>query len=155
MNGLYAVNGRQHVDNRTRVDHTKPHCSSHQLYKGILDGHSRGVFGGKIIVRPDAQKTDAFQSNKNLLLSADAEVNTKPQLEIDANDVKCSHGATIGQIDEEAAFYLRSRGIGESEARSLLTYAFAADLLERMKFEPIRKRFESLLMTRLIRPGGK
>jgi Fe-S cluster assembly protein SufD len=154
MNGLYAVNGRQHVDNRTCVDHTKPHCSSHQLYKGILDGHSRGVFGGKIIVRPDAQKTDAYQSNKNLLLSENAEVNTKPQLEIDANDVKCSHGATIGQIDEEAAFYLRSRGIGESEARSLLTYAFAADLLERMKFEPIRKRFEALLMTRLIQPEG-
>jgi Fe-S cluster assembly protein SufD len=154
MNGLYAVNGRQHVDNRTCVDHTKPHCSSHQLYKGILDGHSRGVFGGKIIVRPDAQKTDAYQSNKNLLLSENAEINTKPQLEIDANDVKCSHGATIGQIDEEAAFYLRSRGIGESAARSLLTYAFAADLLERMKFEPIRKRFEALLMTRLIQPEG-
>jgi Fe-S cluster assembly protein SufD len=155
MNGLYAVNGRQHVDNRTCVDHTKPHCSSHQLYKGILDGHSRGVFGGKIIVRPDAQKTDAFQSNKNLLLSEDADVNTKPQLEIDANDVKCSHGATIGQIDDEALFYLRSRGIREPEARSLLTYAFAADLLERMKFEPIRERFESLLMTRLVRPEGK
>ncbi len=155
MNGLYAVNGRQHVDNRTCVDHTKPHCSSHQLYKGILDGHSRGVFGGKIIVRPDAQKTDAFQSNKNLLLSEDADVNTKPQLEIDANDVKCSHGATIGQIENEALFYLRSRGIGESEARSLLTYAFAADLLERMKFEPIRDRFESLLMTRLVRPESK
>ena len=150
MNGLYVINGRQHVDNRTCVDHTMPHCTSHQLYKGVLDGHARGVFGGKIIVRPDAQKTDAFQSNKNLLLSENADVNTKPQLEIDANDVKCSHGATIGQIDHEAAFYLRSRGLGESEARSLLTYAFAADLLERMKFAPIRDRFESLLMAKLV-----
>ena len=150
MNGLYAINGRQHVDNRTCVDHTMPHCTSHQLYKGVLDGYARGVFGGKIIVRPDAQKTDAFQSNKNLLLSENADVNTKPQLEIDANDVKCSHGATIGQIDDEAAFYLRSRGLGESEARSLLTYAFAADLLERMKFAPVRDRFESLLMTKLV-----
>ncbi len=155
MNGLYALNGRQHVDNRTCVDHTKPHCSSHQLYKGVLDGHARGVFGGKIIVRPDAQKTDAFQSNKNLLLSENAAVNTKPQLEIDANDVKCSHGATIGQIDDEALFYLRSRGIGESEARSLLTYAFAADLLERIKFDPIRDRFESLLMTQLVQPESE
>ena len=150
MNGLYAINGRQHVDNRTCVDHTMPHCTSHQLYKGVLDGYARGVFGGKIIVRPDAQKTDAFQSNKNLLLSKNADVNTKPQLEIDANDVKCSHGATIGQIDSEAAFYLRSRGLGESEARSLLTYAFAADLLERMKFAPICDRFESLLMAKLV-----
>ncbi len=150
MNGLYAINGRQHVDNRTCVDHTMPHCTSHQLYKGVLDGYARGIFGGKIIVRPDAQKTDAFQSNKNLLLSENADVNTKPQLEIDANDVKCSHGATIGQIDDEAAFYLRSRGLGESEARSLLTYAFAADLLERMKFDQIRDRFESLLMAKLV-----
>lgn len=150
MNGLYAINGRQHVDNRTCVDHTMPHCTSHQLYKGVLDGFARGVFGGKIIVRPDAQKTDAFQSNKNLLLSENADVNTKPQLEIDANDVKCSHGATIGQIDDEAAFYLRSRGLGESEARSLLTYAFAADLLERMKFDPVCDRFESLLMAKLV-----
>lgn len=150
MNGLYAINGRQHVDNRTCVDHTMPHCTSHQLYKGVLDGYARGVFGGKIIVRPDAQKTDAFQSNKNLLLSENADVNTKPQLEIDANDVKCSHGATIGQIDDEAAFYMRSRGLGESEARSLLTYAFAADLLERMKFAPVRDRFESLLMAKLV-----
>ena len=155
MNGLYALNGRQHVDNRTCVDHAQPHCSSHQLYKGILDGRARGVFGGKIIVRADAQKTDAFQSNKNLLLSENAEVNTKPQLEIDANDVKCSHGATIGQIDEQATFYLRSRGIGEAEARSLLTYAFAADVLERIKFDPVRERFESLLMARLVRPEGE
>lgn len=155
MNGLYALNGRQHVDNRTCVDHTKPHCASHQLYKGVLDGHSRGVFGGKIIVRPDAQKTDAFQSNKNLLLSENADINTKPQLEIDANDVKCSHGATIGQIDDEALFYLRSRGIGQSEARSLLTYAFAADLLERIKFDAIRDRFESLLMTQLVQPESE
>ena len=147
LNGLYAVTDRQHVDNRTCIDHAKPHCMSHQLYKGVLDGHARGVFNGKIIVRPDAQKTDAIQSNKNLLLSENADINTKPQLEIDANDVKCTHGATIGQIDEEAVFYLRSRGLGFAQARSLLTYAFAADILERVAIEPVRNRVEATLMS--------
>ncbi len=133
LNGLFAVNGRQHVDHHTLIDHAKPHCTSHQLYKGVLGGRSTGVFNGKIIVRQDAQKTDAIQNNKNLLLSDEATVNTKPQLEIDANDVRCTHGATVGQLDKEAAFYLRSRGIGKEDARNLLTYAFAADILERVK----------------------
>jgi Fe-S cluster assembly protein SufD len=119
----------------------------------VLDGQSTGVFNGKIIVRPDAQKTDAIQSNKNLLLSDKAEINTKPQLEIDANDVKCTHGATVGQIDEEAVFYLRSRGIGYAEARALLTYAFAADILERVSLEPVRQRVEGTLMSWLA--GGE
>ena len=151
LDGLYAVGGRQHVDNRTSIDHAQPHCTSHQLYKGVLDGHSTGVFNGMIIVRPDAQKTDAIQSNKNLLLSDDADINTKPQLQIDANDVRCTHGATVGQIDEEATFYLQSRGIGLSQARSLLTYAFAADVLERVNIAPIRERFEGLLMNWLVK----
>jgi len=147
LNGLYAVNGAQHVDHHTLIDHAKPHCTSHQLYKGVLDGRSTGVFNGKIIVRADAQKTDAVQNNKNLLLSREANVNTKPQLQIDANDVRCTHGATIGQIDKEAMFYLRSRGISRKEARNLLTYAFAADILERIKLEPIRDHFEQELMS--------
>ena len=155
LDGLYAVGGRQHVDNRTCIDHAQPHCTSHQLYKGVLDGHSRGVFNGKIIVRPDAQKTDAIQSNKNLLLSENANINTKPQLQIDANDVRCTHGATVGQIDEEATFYLRSRGIGHAQARSLLTYAFAADVLEHVNITPIRERFESLLMNWLVEGAEK
>jgi Fe-S cluster assembly protein SufD len=153
LNGLYAVRGHQHVDNRTCIDHAKPHGTSHQLYKGVLDGHSTGVFNGKIIVRPDAQKTDAIQSNKNLLLSEHADINTKPQLEIDANDVKCTHGATVGQIDEEAVFYLRSRGIGYAEARALLTYAFAADILERVSLAPVRDYVEAKLMTWLAGDG--
>jgi Fe-S cluster assembly protein SufD len=147
LNGLYAVNGDQHVDHHTLIDHAKPHCTSHQLYKGVLDGRSTGVFNGKIIVRTDAQKTDAIQNNKNLLLSREASVNTKPQLQIDANDVRCTHGATVGQIDKEALFYLRSRGISHMEARNLLTYAFAADILERIKLEPIRDHFEAELIT--------
>jgi Fe-S cluster assembly protein SufD len=146
LNGLYAVNGAQHVDHHTLIDHAKPHCTSHQLYKGVLDGRSTGVFNGKIIVRADAQKTDAIQNNKNLLLSREAEVNTKPQLQIDANDVRCTHGATVGQLDKESMFYLQSRGINRKEARNLLTYAFAADILERIRIEPIRDHFEAELM---------
>lgn len=161
LNGLYAVNGSQHVDHHTLIDHAKPHCTSHQLYKGVLDGRSNGVFNGKIIVRADAQKTDAIQNNKNLLLSREAEVNTKPQLEIDANDVRCTHGATVGQLDKESMFYLQSRGINRKEARNLLTYAFAADILERIKIEPIRDHFEAQLMNWLThlpeidQPQGK
>ena len=117
MHGLYVITGSQHVDNHTIIDHAKAHCSSREIYKGVLDGKSQGVFNGKIIVRPDAQKTDSKQSNKNLLLSEDAMINTKPQLEIFADDVKCTHGATVGQIDPEAVFYLRSRGIGMEEAK--------------------------------------
>ncbi len=153
LTGLYAVRDRQHVDNRTCIDHAKPHGTSHQLYKGVLDGHSTGVFNGKIIVRPDAQKTDAIQSNKNLLLSEYANINTKPQLEIDANDVKCTHGATVGQIDEEAVFYLRSRGIAYAQARALLTYAFAADILERVSIVPVRDYVEAKLMNWLAGDG--
>lgn len=146
LDGLYAARGSQLVDHHTAIDHAKPHCNSHQLYKGILDGHAKGVFNGKIFVRRDAQKTDAVQSNKNLLLSDEAEANTKPQLEIDANDVRCTHGATIGQLDATAAFYLRSRGIDAAQARNILTYAFAADALARIRIEPLKERFEALLL---------
>ena len=149
LHGLYVISGEQHVDNRTVIDHAKPHCSSRELYKGILDGRSSGVFNGKIIVRKDAQKTDSKQSNKNLLLSEDAVINTKPQLEIYADDVKCTHGATIGQIDQEAVFYLRSRGIGLAEARALLTQAFASDVIEKIKFEPVRAKLREALVARL------
>src|SRR5262249_49995402 len=117
LNGLYLAGGRQLIDNHTQIEHAKPHCASHELYKGILDGHAHGVFNGKIHVHPDAQKTDAKQTNQTLLLSEDAIINTKPQLEIYADDVKCTHGATVGQLDTEAIFYLRSRGIGNAEAR--------------------------------------
>ena len=148
LDGLFVVGGKQHVDHHTTIDHAAPHCNSHQLYKGVLDGESRGVFNGKIIVRKDAQKTDAIQNNKNLLLSRKAEIDTKPQLEIDANDVRCTHGATIGQLSKESLFYLRTRGIPETQARSLLTYAFAADLLERVKVEPLKDYFEKALLDR-------
>jgi Fe-S cluster assembly protein SufD len=151
LHGLYVTTGRQHVDNHTIIDHAKPHCNSRELYKGVLEGKSEGVFNGKIIVRKDAQKTDSKQSNKNLLLSEDAVVNTKPQLEIFADDVKCTHGATIGQMDAEAVFYLRSRGIGHEEARNLLTYAFANDIMERIRYEPLRERLKGGLFARLAK----
>lgn len=154
LDGLYAVRGRQHVDHHTAIDHAMPHCHSHQLYKGVLDENAKGVFNGKIFVRRDAQKTDAVQSNKNLLLSDNAEVNTKPQLEIDANDVRCTHGATIGQLDGTAAFYLRSRGIDAAQARNILTYAFAADALERIQIEPLKNHFESLLLARFAQQAS-
>ena len=145
LNGLYAVTGDQHIDHHTTIDHAQPHCKSNQLYRGVLDGRSKGVFSGKIIVRQDAQRTDAIQNNKNLLLSRKAEINTKPQLEIDANDVRCTHGATVGQIDAEAVFYLRSRGIQSAEARSLLTYAFVADILENLQVDGWREPLEAML----------
>jgi Fe-S cluster assembly protein SufD len=151
LHGLYVINGKQHVDNHTTIDHAKPHCSSREVYKGVLEGKSQGVFNGKIIVRPDAQKTDSKQSNKNLLLSEDAIINTKPQLEIYADDVKCTHGATVGQIDPEAVFYLRSRGIAVQEAKRLLTYAFANDLMERIKFQPLREKLAKRLFEQLAR----
>ena len=153
LNGLYVLRGSQHADHHLRVDHAKPHCNSWEYYKGILSDQSRGVFTGRIIVREDAQKTDAKQSNMNLLLSPDALVDTKPQLEILADDVKCTHGATIGQIDEDAIFYLRSRGIREEAARSLLTYAFAGESLGQVRIEPLRERLLDLLSTRL--PHGQ
>jgi Fe-S cluster assembly protein SufD len=146
LSGLYMAAGRQLIDNHTRIDHAKPHCTSHELYKGILDDQARGVFNGKIYVHQDAQKTDAKQTNKTLLLSEDAVINTKPQLEIFADDVKCTHGATIGQLAEEAIFYLRSRGIGQEDARSLLTFAFANDIIGRIKVEPIRAQLEEVLL---------
>jgi Fe-S cluster assembly protein SufD len=138
LNGLYRADGDRLVDNHTRIDHARPRCSSHELYKGILAGRARGVFNGKIYVHRDAQKTDARQTNKTLLLSDDAVIDAKPQLEIYADDVKCTHGASIGQLDEEALFYLRTRGIGHDEARRLLTYAFANDILERIQVDSLR-----------------
>jgi Fe-S cluster assembly protein SufD len=149
LHGLYVIGGHQHVDNHTLIDHAKPHCASREVYKGVLDGHAGGVFNGKIAVRKDAQKTDSKQSNKNLLLSENASINTKPQLEIYADDVKCTHGATIGQIDAEAVFYLRSRGIGLEDARNLLIQAFANDILDRIKFEPLRASLRETLAARL------
>ena len=149
INGLYMMNGSQHVDNRTVIHHAKPHCASHELYKGILDGQSTGVFNGKIMVHPDAQKTDAKQSNKNLLLSANATMNTKPQLEIFADDVKCTHGATIGRLDEASMFYLRSRGIPVREAKSLLTHAFAHDVIARIDHDVIRQTLDEILLKKL------
>jgi Fe-S cluster assembly protein SufD len=146
LNGLYQAAGEQLVDNHTFIDHAYPHCASHELYKGILDGRARGVFNGKIYVRQDAQKTDAKQTNQTLLLSDDATINTKPQLEIYADDVKCTHGATVGQLDVESIFYLRSRGVGLAEARSLLTYAFANDIVSRIKVASVREELERSLL---------
>ena len=145
LNGLFIGSGSQHLDTHTTIDHARPHCTSRELYKGILDGRSRGVFHGTIVVRPGAQKTDAMQTNKNLLLSREALVDSTPVLEILADDVKCKHGSTIGQLDANALFYLRSRGIGEKDARTLLTYAFAADVANRIRFAPVRQRVESAL----------
>ena len=148
--GLYLLDRDQHVDNHTLVDHALPNCYSNELYKGVLDGASTAVFNGKVMVRPDAQKTNAFQSNKTILLSEDATINTKPQLEIYADDVKCSHGATTGRLDKESLFYLRSRGVGEKQARALLTYAFAAEVLEEINLEPLRERLENTIKNRLF-----
>ncbi len=154
LNGLYMGTGDQLIDNHTTIDHAMPHCNSHEVYKGILDGKARGVFNGKIFVQLDAQKTDAKQTNKALLLSDDAQINTKPQLEIFADDVKCTHGATIGQLDENAIFYLRSRGIGAQEARSLLVYAFAGDIIDRIKIEPVRAQLQKSLFAQLAKGPG-
>jgi len=151
LNGLYVTRGRQLVDNHTCIDHARPHCDSRELYKGILDDQSRGVFSGKILVRKDAQKTSARQTNKNLLLSEEALANTTPELQIFADDVKCTHGATIGHLDEEELFYTRSRGIGAEAARTLLTYAFASDILGSVKFKPIQCQIDLVLLTRLSR----
>ena len=145
INGLFAGTGRQHLDNYMLVEHAKPHCGSRQFYNGILGGRAHGVFHGRIIVHKDAQKTDAKQTNRNLLLSDEAQIDTKPQLEIYADDVKCTHGATIGQIEENALFYLRSRGIDESSARQLLLLAFASECLDRMAEGPARTHVETLI----------
>lgn len=154
LDGLYLTEGEQHIDNHTEIDHAQPRASSRELYKGILRGRARGVFNGKIVVRKAAQKTDARQTNKNLLLSKDAVVNSKPQLEIHADDVKCSHGSTIGQLDRDALFYLRARGIGEDDARSLLSYGFAAEILSRMRVESLRARLEEYLLNRFGRTAA-
>jgi Fe-S cluster assembly protein SufD len=151
LNGLYLIADDQHIDNHTEIDHAQPRASSRELYKGILRGRARGVFNGKIIVRKGAQKTDARQTNKNLLLSDEAVVNSKPQLEIYADDVKCSHGSTIGQLDRDALFYLRARGIGADAARSLLSYGFAADILNRVRIGTLRGRLEEYLLTQFGR----
>jgi Fe-S cluster assembly protein SufD len=148
FDGLYLLDGEQHVDHHTTIDHAQPQCTSDELYKGILGGRATAVFNGKVIVRPDAQKTDAHQMNKNLLLSERAEIDTKPQLEIFADDVKCSHGATVGRLDDESLFFLRSRGIDENEARNLLTFAFANEIVERIDVAPWRERLESLIRDR-------
>lgn len=151
LNGLYLTRGEQHVDNHTWIEHRKPHCESHELYKGILDGKSSAVFAGRIHVFEDAQKTDAFQASRSLLLSDTAVVDNLPQLEIYADDVKCSHGSTTGQLDKDALFYLRSRGLAPEQARRMLVRAFAGEVGERIGVDAARERVESLLAERL--PG--
>ena len=151
LNGLFVLDGRRVADTHSRIDHAKPHCSSRQLYKGIVDGQARGVFNGLVLVRPGAQKTDAAQTNRNLLLSREALVHSTPQLEILADDVKCKHGSTTGQLDPVALFYLCSRGLGEAAARSLLTWAFASDVVRKMEIEPLRRTVERHLQAHL--PG--
>jgi Fe-S cluster assembly protein SufD len=149
INGLFMANGRQHMDNYMLVEHASPHCDSRQFYNGILNGRSHGVFHGRIIVHKDAQKTDAKQTNRNLLLSDDAQIDTKPQLEIYADDVKCTHGATIGQVDENALFYLRSRGLDEVSARHVLLLAFANECLDRMNSPQVRDHLGRLVVAGL------
>ncbi|MGH8509581.1 MAG: Fe-S cluster assembly protein SufD [Gammaproteobacteria bacterium] len=151
LNGLYMAEGRQHVDHHTSIDHQQPRTSSAEYYKGVLAGYARGVFDGKVVVREGAQKTDANLTNKNLLLSEHAEMDTKPELQIYADDVKCSHGATVGQLDEDALFYLRARGIEYPQATALLTYAFADDLVARIAIEPMREAIERQLTAWLPR----
>ncbi len=147
--GLYMINGRQHVDNHTFVDHAKPNCMSNELYKGVLDDSARGVFNGKIIVRQDAQKTNAYQQNKTILLSKTAAIDTKPQLEIFADDVKCSHGATVGHLDDVSEFYIRSRGVPQELAKSMLIRAFANDVIETVKIEPLKEQINKMIFEHL------
>jgi Fe-S cluster assembly protein SufD len=148
LNGLYLTNGTQVVDNHTLVDHRKPNCNSNELYKGIIEGKSSATFNGKIYVRKDAQKTNAFQSNKNILLSDDGTINTKPQLEIYADDVKCSHGTSTGKLDEDKIFYLRARGLSELSAKKLLMHAFASEVVDMIKIEELRNYVEEKIATR-------
>jgi Fe-S cluster assembly protein SufD len=154
LNGLYVVAGHSLADTHTTIDHAKPHCPSHEVYKGILGGRARAVFNGKIIVRQDAQKTDAKQTNKALLLTDDAQVNTKPQLEIFADDVKCTHGAAIGQLDEDAMFYLQARGIAEPDAKAMLIHAFAGEVIEGIAAPAVREAATALLDDKLARVGA-
>jgi len=147
--GLYLTDKEQHVDNQVHIDHAKPNCTSNELFKGILDDHASAVFNGHILVRQDSQNTNAFQTNRNILLTDKATVNTKPFLEIYADDVKCSHGATVGQLDETALFYIKSRGIGEYNARMLLMYAFAAEVIKNITILPLKDRIDDLVKKRL------
>lgn len=149
LHGIYIANGKQLIDNHTAVFHSKPHCNSNQLYKGIIGGWAHGVFNGKILVEKDAQKTNAYQSNKNILLSNNAVINAKPQLEIFADDVKCTHGATTGQMDDEALFYMRSRGINEKDAKALLNLAFANDVLSNISQDAFRQQVSLLVKAKL------
>ncbi len=151
MNGLSVLNAEQHVDNHTVLDHAEPHCESSELFKGVYADRSSGVFSGTIIVHPQAQKTNAYQSNQSLLLSPEAKIDTRPQLKIWADDVKCTHGATIGQIDEEALFYIRSRGVGIHEARNMLIHAFASNIISQVKSAELRAHLEQVLMEKLER----
>ncbi len=153
LDGLYFAGARQHVDHHTRIDHESARCTSRESYRGVLDGAAHGVFNGRVIVHQDAQQTDAHQSNRNLLLSREAEIDTKPQLEIYADDVKCTHGATVGKLDEAQLFYLRARGIGEREARATLIWAFARDIVDRVGAEHVRGRLAKMLLARL--PDGE
>lgn len=153
LRGLYVIGGEQHVDNHLVVDHARAHCDSREFFKGILDGGATGVFTGRIVVRDGAQKTDAKQTNNSLILSDRARVESQPQLEIFADDVKCTHGATIGRVDDEAVFYLRSRGLGDVLARSMLVHAFAGESVAEIKVEALRRRLESLVLTRLPQGG--
>jgi Fe-S cluster assembly protein SufD len=150
LNGLYLLDGDQHADHHTTIDHAKPHCESHEYFNGVLDGESRGVFNGRIIVRPGAQRTDSKQTNNNLVLSERARADSQPQLEIYADDVKCTHGATLGPIDERAMFYLKSRGLAPEEARSLLTYGFGAEIIDRMEIAPLQAQLDRLVRRRLL-----
>lgn len=149
LNGVTVISGKQHVDHHTLVEHLEPHCESHELYKGIYDEQSHGVFNGKVYVHPEAQKLNAFQQNNNVLLTNQATIDTKPQLEIFADDVKCSHGCTVGQLDDSALFYMQQRGIPKSEAKALLLFAFAADVLEHVQIPQIKKRITKLIAQKL------
>ena len=151
LNGLYMADGDQHVDHQTRIEHQKENCYSREVYRGVLDDAAHGVFNGKVYVHPEAQKTDGKQENHTLLLSPRAVIDTKPQLEIFADDVKCTHGATVGRIDQTSLFYMKSRGVGAVRARQLLTYAFAADVLEQIELEPLRNSLEELTLARFTR----
>lgn len=152
--GLYLADGRQHLDHHTRIDHLQPRGTSREFYKGVLSGASRGVFNGRVVVHPDAQGSDAFQANHNLLLSENAEIDTKPQLEIWADDVKCSHGATVGQLDEEQVFYLRTRGMAQGAARALLTRAFAREVVDRVRLPALQEKLDAALQEKLPQQEG-
>jgi Fe-S cluster assembly protein SufD len=153
LNGLYMVDGEQHCDHQTRIEHVAPNCFSREVYKGVLDGKSHGVFNGKVYVHPEAQKTDGKQTNNSLLLSKEAQVDTKPQLEIFADDVKCTHGATVGKLDEMALFYMKSRGVDAETAKRLLIYAFAADVLETIERTDVKEHLEQISRERFVGIG--